>query len=394
MDLLVCNAGSTSLKLKLFEMNRETVLFQARIERVGAPGSGVYAWQDHLGRAGRREGLDILDYETGIRLVLDSMLAPGTGVIGSAGEIGAVSFKTVLARGFYGVHELTEDVMRAMEQYLFVAPVHNAAYLAVIRQFQSLLPHTRMIGVFETAFHTTIPLERRLYAVPYEWYEQTGLARMGYHGASHAYIAQQAAKLGRAERVISCHLGGSSSICAIQNGRSVDTSFGFSLQTGVMHANRCGDADPYIIPFMQQAGLSQEEILEGLSKKGGLLGISGVSNDMRQVHIAAEKGNAHAQLAIDMLVRDVIRYIGSFYAELGGLDQLVFTGGIGENDAFLRAMVCRPLRHMGVWLDEAANNGCRDGIVSQKNSPVLIPVIPANEELGLARQALAYLSRT
>ena len=288
----------------------------------------------------------------GIALFLEKLTGDETGVIKGVEEISAIGFKTVLSRGYYGVHELTDEVMENMREYLYIAPVHNAAYIEAIGQFRAVLPDVPMIGVFETAFHREIPLERALYSIPYEWYEKYGIRKMGYHGASHGYIAQQAAKLGKAERVISCHLGGSCSICAILDGKSVDNSFGFSLQTGVMHANRAGDIDPYIVPFLMSKGMELDDILHGLSKNGGLLGVSGVSNDLREVSAAAADGNARAELAINMFVCSIVRFIGAYYAELGGLDQLIFTGGIGENSDLVRSRVCTQIRHLGVELDE------------------------------------------
>lgn len=276
MKLLVSNVGSTSLKFKLFDMPEERVLCEAKIERVGSRDAAIMSYRSHLsGARFSAEGLCIPSYAEGIALFLEKLTGDETGVIKGVEEISAIGFKTVLSRGYYGVHELTDEVMENMREYLYIAPVHNAAYIEAIGQFRAVLPDVPMIGVFETAFHREIPLERALYSIPYEWYEKYGIRKMGYHGASHGYIAQQAAKLGRAERVISCHLGGSCSICAILDGKSVDNSFGFSLQTGVMHANRAGDIDPYIVPFLMSKGMELDDILHGLSKNGGLLGVSG-----------------------------------------------------------------------------------------------------------------------
>lgn len=392
MKVLAANVGSTSLKFKLFEMPEETALCEAKIERVGSRDKAIFAYGSLVtGKHYRLEGQCIPDYTTGIRMFLEALVSGEYGVIKSVGEIDRIGFKTVLSKGFYGVHELTDEVMDGMRDYLFIAPVHNAAYLEAIGQFNNLLPDVPKIGVFETAFHTTIPIERRIYGVPYEWYEKHGLMRMGYHGASHGYIAQESRAYGKAGRVISCHLGGSCSVCAIQDGRSVDTSFGFSLQSGLIHANRTGDADPYMIPFLQSEGLSAEEIEDGLSKHGGLLGISGVSNDMRDLQSAAENGNERARLAVDAFVSGIIKQIGAFYAELGGLDQLVFTGGIGEHSAFVRNAVCSQLRHLGIELDEEKNSASESvGVVSAASSAVLVTVVPANEELGVARETAAY----
>ena len=392
MKVLAANVGSTSLKFKLFEMPEETALCEAKIERVGSRDKAIFAYGSLVtGKHYRLEGQCIPDYTTGIRMFLEALVSGEYGVIKSVGEIDRIGFKTVLSKGFYGVHELTDAVMDGMRDYLFIAPVHNAAYLEAIGQFNNLLPDVPKIGVFETAFHTTIPIERRIYGVPYEWYEKYGLMRMGYHGASHGYIAQESCAYGKAGRVISCHLGGSCSVCAIQDGRSVDTSFGFSLQSGLIHANRTGDADPYMIPFLQSEGLSAEEIEDGLSKHGGLLGISGVSNDMRDLQSAAESGNERARLAVDAFVSGIIKQIGAFYAELGGMDQLVFTGGIGEHSAFVRNAVCSQLRHLGIELDEEKNSATESvGVDSAAGSAVLVTVVPANEELGVARETAAY----
>ena len=392
MKVLAANVGSTSLKFKLFEMPEETALCEAKIERVGSRDKAIFAYGSLVtGKHYRLEGQCIPDYTTGIRMFLDALVSGEYGVIKSAGEIDRIGFKTVLSKGFYGVHELTDAVMDGMRDYLFIAPVHNAAYLEAIGQFDSLLPDVPKIGVFETAFHTTIPTERRIYGVPYEWYEKYGLMRMGYHGASHGYIARESRSYGKAGSVISCHLGGSCSVCAIQDGRSVDTSFGFSLQSGLIHENRTGDADPYMIPFLQSEGLSAEEIEDGLSKHGGLLGISGVSNDMRDLQSAAESGNGRARLAVDAFVSGIIKQVGAFYAELGGLDQLVFTGGIGEHSAFVRKAVCSKLRHLGIELDEERNGASEPvGVISAAGSAVLVTVIPANEELGVARETASY----
>jgi len=391
MKVLAANVGSTSLKFKLFELPGETALCEAKIERVGSRDKAIFDYRKLL--SGLRLHLEdqcIPDYSTGIRMFLDAVLSAEHGLLKSVDEIERIGFKTVLAKDYYGVHELTKDVMEGMRQYLFIAPVHNAAYIEAIEQFNAILPNTPKIGVFETAFHTSIPTERRLYGVPYEWYEKYGLMRMGYHGASHSYIAQESRKYGPAERVISCHLGGSSSICAIKDGKSVDTSFGFSLQSGLIHANRTGDADAYIIPFLQSEGLSDEDIEAGLSKNGGLLGLSGLSNDMRDLESAAEQGNERAQIALDVFVNGIIKQIGAFYAELGGLDQLVFTGGIGEHSPYTRKAVCNQLQHLGIELDTEKNETAHEGVVSLPGSPVLVNVIAANEELGIAREAAAY----
>ena len=394
MKILVSNVGSTSLKFKLFDMKNECLLCEAKVERVGNPTDAIYSYKNHVKNYSiYNEKQSVSDYTKGIGLFLDSVTDTSDGVISDIAEISSIGFKTVLAKGYYGVHPLNDEVLKGMKEYLFIAPVHNQAYLDAIDVFRKLLPETLMIGVFETAFHKTIPIERKIYSIPYEWYERYGIARLGFHGASHSYIAEAiVVRTGKAGKIISCHLGGSSSICAIDEGRSVDCSFGFSPQSGVPHANRVGDIDSYLIPFLLNEGFSLDEILEGLSKKAGLLGISGVSNDLRDIEKATAEGNERAKLAINVLVQNIIRYIGSFYAELGGLDHLVFTGGIGENSAMIRTQVCSRLSHLGIMLDKDKNlNTVGECRISQEQSSIDVWAIPANEEIGIARLTYKYL---
>lgn len=387
MLILVCNAGSTSLKYKLFNMPDERTLIEGKVERVGRE-DAIFSCTNHVaGITEKKENISVPDYSTGIRIFLNALLDPHKGYLKSMEELEAVGFKTVLAKGYYGIHELTEDVIRGMEAYSNVAPAHNPPYIQAIREFKALLPEVPMVGCFETAFHTTIPLHRKIYALPYEWYETYGIQRFGYHGASHGYITGEIRKrAGDRFRLISCHMGGSGSICAVRDGQSIDTSFGFSLQTGIPHANRCGDLDAYIIPYLLGQGMSMEEILRGIGKQGGLLGISGVSNDLREIQSAAEEGNERAKLAIDAYCGAVVKYIGAFYAELGGLDYLVFTGGIGENSACVREKVCEQIPHLGIRFDREKNSGAQGACeLSLPDSPVKVLVLPTNEEVGIAR---------
>lgn len=393
MKVLVCNAGSTSLKFKLFHMPGDVVLAEGKVERVGSTDNAIFHFKKPDGYKIFKENQCIPTYTEGIQMFLDCLLDAETGVLKSLDELERIGFKTVLSKDHYGIHELTPDVLKGMEDYLVVAPAHNVPYLAAIRQFQQLTPNAMLVGAFETAFHTTIPLERKLYGIPYEWYEKYGIQKLGYHGASHSYVADTLAETyGTTGKAISCHLGGSGSLCAIDEGKSVDTSFGLSLQTGLIQSNRNGDLDPFIIPFLVGEGMTLDEVSEGLAKKGGLLGISGVSNDLRLVEEAANAGNERAALAIDIFVNGIIRYIGSYYAELGGLDHLIFTGGIGEHGTTVRRKVCNALKHMGIWLDEEKNvSYTENAVISTPDSPVTIHVIPANEELGVARKTFAYV---
>ncbi|MCI8558989.1 MAG: acetate/propionate family kinase [Lachnospiraceae bacterium] len=392
MKLLVCNAGSTSLKFKLFVMPGDEVLAEGKVERVGSLDSAIFHFKKPDGFKIFRENLCIPTYTEGIQMFLDCLLNHEYGVLSNLQELERVGFKTVLSKDHYGIHELTPEVLKGMEEYLVVAPAHNIPYLEAIRRFQKLTPDAMLVGAFETAFHTTIPLERKLYGIPYEWYEKYGIERLGYHGASHSYVAETLSELyGSTGKAISCHLGGSGSLCAIDNGKSVDTSFGLSLQVGLIQSNRNGDMDPFIIPFLLEKGMKLEDIMEGLTKKGGLLGISGVSNDLRDIEEAANSGNERAKLAIHVFCNGIVRYIGSYYAELGGLDHLVFTGGIGEHGCTIRHIVCNQLKHMGILLDPEKNlDYSENAVISLPSSPVTIHVIPANEELGVARKTFAY----
>ncbi len=395
MLILVCNVGSTSLKYKLFNMPDSNIMVEGKVERVGSLDKARFSYRNNInGHQEDMTGLNVPSYTEGINLFLKYLIDPEKGVINGVDELEAIGFKTVIANGYYGIHELTDEVISAMEEYISVAPAHNPPYIEAVRKFREILPGKLLVGVFETAFHTTIPLERKMYALPYEWYEQYGIQRLGFHGASHSYIARQiTACSGEIYKLISCHLGGSSSLCAIKDGKSVDTSFGFSLQTGIPHANRAGDMDVYIVPYLMDRGLTLDEIFKGIDKRGGLLGISGISNDLRDVEEAAAAGHERAKLAIDVFCESIVKYIGAFYAVLGGLDYLTFTGGIGENSTIVRQKVCSRLMHLGIQLDEAANSGgMKVREVSSVNSQVKVCIIPTNEEIGIAQDILNNFS--
>ncbi|MBQ3704768.1 MAG: acetate/propionate family kinase [Oscillospiraceae bacterium] len=390
MKVLVCNVGSTSLKFKLYDMPDARVLAQCGVERVGSDYDAIFRYENCLtGQKNAFDKADIPNYESGIRLFLDYLTGADMGVISAVTEIERVGYKATLSKGHFGIHELDEEVLQGMEDWLSLAPLHNRAYLDAIAVMRGFLPEARFIGCFETAFHRDIPLERKIYGVPYEWYERYGVQRLGYHGASHGYIADVLNEQGRDYKAISCHLGGSCSVCAIENGRSVDTSFGMSLESGLIHANRVGDMDTSMSYFLRSEGMSDEEILQGLQKKGGLLGISGVSNDLRYVIEAAQNGNERAKLALDVFVTGIVHYIGAFAMDLGRLDYLVFTAGIGEHSALLRERVCEKLGLLGVKLDEE-KNAQNEKVISAADSAVRVLVIPTNEELGIARRTYEY----
>lgn len=390
MIVLVCNVGSTSLKFKLYDMPEARVLAVSGIERVGSDHDAIFRYERCAdGKKDSFEKGDIPTYESGIRLFLDYLTSSEYGVIQDVKEIERVGYKATLSKGHLGVHELDEEVLKGMEDWISLAPLHNRAYLSAIEVMRSFLSDAKFIGCFETAFHQTIPMGRKIFGVPYEWYEKYGVQRLGYHGASHGYIADVLNEKNPEYSAISCHLGGSCSICAIENGKSVDTSFGMSLESGLIHANRVGDMDTSMSYFLKDEGLSDEEILQGLQKKGGLLGISGVSNDLRYVIEAAEEGNERAALAVDVFVTGIVHYIGAFAMDLGKLDYLVFTAGIGEHSDYIREKVCAKLNLLGVKLDEEANRRS-DEVISAAESKVKVLVIPTNEELGIARRTYEY----
>jgi len=393
MNILVCNAGSTSLKFKLYDMPDEAVIATGKIERVGSPSGGLFVYENNrTGKTVTEDSKVIADYETGIRAFLALLTDSEAGAITELDEIHAVGYKTVLSKDHYGVHIIDEAVLKGMEDYMVVAPAHNSFYLQAIRAFQKITPKTPMVGVFETAFHQTMPKEAYIYSTPYEWYEKYGIRRYGYHGASHSYVADCLnERLGKTYRAVSCHMGGSGSITAIVDGKSVDTSFGFSLQTGIPHMSRAGDIDPYLVFFLvHSAGLTLDEVEHGLQKNGGILGISGVSNDLRDVEEKSST-NERAKLAVDIYCREIIRYIGAYTAIMKGLDAIAFTGGVGENSESVRGKILSHFGFLGIKLNDKPVEREKICCLTEPDSNVQVFVIPANEELGIARKVAAIV---
>lgn len=395
MKILVCNVGSTSLKYRLFDLTSgEETLSEGRMERVGTQ-AGAWSHKD-AGQEAVKQTLPIPDYATGIRLMQEALLAKS---LDSMESLDCVAFKVVHAQGVTGVRLLDEPVLSAMAAFNTVAPSHNPPYIAAIRQFQQALPNTPMIGSFETGFHATMPPKAYLYSVPISLYKEHAIRRYGFHGASHEYVTTRTSELmGRTDfKLISCHLGGSGSLCAVVNGKSLDTNLGFSLQCGIMHNNRCGDIDPYIpIYLMKDFGYSLAQIETMLNKESGLLGMSGVSNDLRDVELAAETGNEDAQNAVDSYCYQIQKQIGSYAAAMGGVDAISFAGGIGENSALVRRKALEGLEFMGVSLDLAKNETAKpDCELTGTGSRARIFAIATNEEIVVARKAKTYLaSRT
>lgn len=396
VKILIVNVGSTSLKFKLYEMPQERVLSRARVERIGSLDDAIFQHENlETGETVMEEGTAIASYQEGMDKYLAALTDPSIGVLVDVKEISCVGFKAPAAKGFSGTFELTEEVLRGMEEWICIAPLHNPAYIQAARSMRKVLPEAVMVACFETGFHRTIPLHKRLYGVPYEWYENYGIQRLGYHGASHEYIADHLNSLSPGGyRAVSCHLGGSSSVCAIRDGKSMDTSFGMTLESGLIHATRVGDMDCDLYTFLQHKGLTEREISDGYVRKGGLLGISGISGDLRYVEKAAEEGNERARLAIDVFVQGIVDYIGAFYVTLEGLDYLVFTAGIGENSPLIRSRVCQQLRILGAELDEEANLNARGKTdLTAPGSKIRILVIPTDEETGIARRTYEHIQR-
>jgi acetate kinase len=392
MKILVANIGSTSFKYRLFDMDTERQLARGGIERIGSQESRCYA---EIGDRRREDAARVPDQAEAVRRCLAQLTDPQSGCLKDASEVSAIAFKAVHGGSVTGVRRVTPEVLSAMEQISPVAPAHNPPYIATMRLLAERLPEIPLVAAFETDFHRTIPERNHLYAVPYEWARDGLVRRWGFHGASHCYIAGRTAELvGRDDlRIISCHLGGSSSLCAIRRGRSVATSMGFSPQSGLPQNNRAGDFDPFALPLvMEQTGKSFSEVLGVLATQSGLLGLSSVSGDIRDVAAAAEAGNDRARLALEVFVASVRHYLGAYLVELGGADTLVFTGGIGENRPAIRTAVCENLAELGILLDPQANRAAQgEAKISAAESRVQIWVVPTNEELVVARQAAQLL---
>jgi len=392
MKVLVANLGSTSFKYRLYDMGDERQLARGGIERIGSAESRCVV---QIGANRVERTLRVPDHAEAVRQCLAQLTDPRTGCLKDAGEVSAIGFKAVHGGRTSGVQFVTDALLDDMERMNPVAPAHNPAYIGAMRLLHERLPEIPLVAAFETGFHQTIPDRNRYYAVPDAWAAEAQVLRWGFHGASHRYIAVRTAELLGTDRlrIISCHLGGSSSLCAIRNGQSVANSLGTSPQTGLPHNNRVGDFDPFALPLvMQHTGKSLEEVLRILASESGLAGLSGTSGDMRDLGEAAAAGNARAKLALDVFAASTRHYLGAYLVELGGADVIVFTGGIGENRSDFRAAVCAGLEELGIVLDLQANQRAQGECkIHTPSSRVQIWVIPTNEELIVARQARELL---
>lgn len=391
MKVLVVNSGSSSIKYRLFDMDNETVLAKGLIERIGIEGSKISHYP--TGKETLKKEIEIPDHRKGIEILIESLLNDKYGVLTSISEISAVGHRVVHGGEKYsGSVLINEDVINTLNEYTELAPLHNPPNILGIKVCQELLPDIPQVGVFDTAFHQSIPEQAFLYGLPYYYYKKYRIRRYGFHGTSHKYVAQKASEmLGQninELKIISCHLGNGSSITAVKEGKSIDTSLGFGTISGVIMGTRCGDIDPAIIPYlMEKEKISINEMNDILYRKSGFIGLSeGVSSDMRDLEEESIRGNKEAQKTLDVLFYGIKKYIGAYTAIMNGLDVLVFTAGIGENSPLLREKVCTDMDFLGIKFDNKKNDGLKGkkAIISADDSKVAVLVIPTNEELMIA----------
>ena len=381
MKVLVINCGSSSLKYQVLQMESETLLCKGLVERIGIEGSVLK--HEKIGQDKFVLEVPMKDHKDAIGHVLDAIVDADHGIAASMAEIEAVGHRVVHAGEKYACSvKITEAVMDALEECTELAPLHNPPNILGIRACQELMPTTPMVAVFDTAFHQTMPAESYIYAIPYEYYENYKVRRYGFHGTSHKYVAERAAALlGKPldeTKIITCHLGNGASVAAIKGGKCIDTSMGFTPLEGLVMGTRSGDIDPAIVTYMRQKeNLPQGEMNNILNKKSGILGISGISSDFRDVEAAAAEGNYRAQLAEKVFAHKVRHYIGAYFAELNGCDAIVFTAGVGENDINMRDVICDNLEALGVSLDLVKNKvRGKEMIISRDDSKVKIILIP------------------
>ncbi len=393
MKILVLNAGSSSLKYQLIDTENDSVIAKGLCERIGIDGSKLT-----YGAAGKdkiEKVSPMADHTSAIKMVLDILSDAEVGVVSSMSEIDAVGHRIVHGGEKFNKSVLiTEQVIADIEAVSDLAPLHNPANLMGVRACQAIMPNTPMVAVFDTAFHQTMPKKAFLYGLPYEAYTDLMVRRYGFHGTSHYYVSQRAAELlgekGKDAKIITCHLGNGSSITAVNAGESVDTSMGLTPLEGVVMGTRSGDMDPAIVTYlMEKLGLDINGINNYLNKKSGVFGVSGVSSDFRDLSKAAEEGNERAKTALDMFAYRVKKYVGSYAAAMGGVDAIVFTAGVGENDNAVREAVLCGLEYMGVETDFELNANCPRGKeieISKSSSKVKVFVIPTDEEMVIAKQ--------
>ena len=396
MKVLVINAGSSSLKYQMLDMETETLMAKGLAERIGIEGSVV----THQPAGGKKVTFTrpMDTHKEALDIIMKALVDPNHGVIKSLDEIDAVGHRTVHgAETFASSVVINEEVIEKMEECSVLAPLHNPANLIGIRACQELLPGVPMVGVFDTAFHQSMKPEAYIYALPYELYEKYRIRKYGFHGTSHRFVSLQAAKLmGKKPedvKLISCHLGNGASIAAINGGKVVDTSMGLTPLAGLVMGTRCGDIDPEIMIFLRQNGYTTEELDRMMNKESGVLGISGVSSDFRDLEASAAEGNKRAQLALDVFNYHVVTTIGAYVAALNGIDGIIFTAGVGENSATTRQAICEKISYLGITIDPDKNaQRGEEMIISTPDSKTTVMVIPTNEELMIARDTVELVN--
>ena len=393
MNVLIINCGSSSLKYQLIDSESENVLAKGLCERIGIPGSAII----HQPGGGDKitTEVDMPDHTTSVRLVIEKLTDAQVGVIGSLDEIGAVGHRIVHGgEKFAGSVVITDEVIGEIEKCSDLAPLHNPANLIGIRSCLEIMPTVPMVGVFDTAFHQTMPPKAYLYGLPYEYYENYQVRRYGFHGTSHDFVSARAAQiLGKKRedlKIIVCHLGNGASVSAVDHGRSVDTSMGLTPLEGLIMGTRCGDLDAAIIPFLAgRLGVSAQEVVDICNKKSGVLGLSGLSSDFRDLAEAAAQGNEKAETALETYAYRVGKYIGAYTAAMNGVDVIVFTAGAGENNAEVRKLIGQYIGYLGTNIEEEKNKIRGEEIIlSDEGARVVTMVVPTNEELAIARETV------
>jgi acetate kinase len=399
MKILVLNCGSSSIKYKLFDMRSNEVIAQGGVEKIGMKGSFLKLTLPD-GQKVQLEG-EILEHRAGIEYIFGVMLSEKYGCIRSLDEIDAVGHRVVHGGERFNKSVLiTEEVIEMLKECIELAPLHNPPNLKGIYAIQELLPHTPQVSVFDTAFHQTMPDYAYVYGLPYSLYEKYGIRRYGFHGTSHRYVSKRACEFlnvpYESQRIITAHIGNGVSITAIKNGKSVDTSMGMTPVEGLMMGTRSGDLDPGVISYiMEKEHMSASGISTLLNKFSGVLGISGISSDMREIEVGIKENNPRAILALNTYDYRIKKYIGAYSAVLGGVDILVFTGGVGENQAITRSVVCKNMEYMGIELDEELNRSVRakEVVISKLSSKVKVLIIPTDEELTIAKDTMQILGK-
>lgn len=398
MKVLVINCGSSSLKYQVLDMDTETLLCKGLVERIGIEGSVIK--HEKIGQDKFVLTTPMADHKDAIGHVLNALVDADHGVVKSMDEIGAVGHRVVHGgEKFASSVLLTEEVLKTIDECSDLAPLHNPANLQGIAACKALMPTTPMVGVFDTAFHQTMPAESYLYALPYEYYTKYGVRRYGFHGTSHRFVSQKAAEMLGKDlkdlKIITCHLGNGASLAAIKDGKVFDTSMGFTPLAGLVMGTRCGDIDPAIIGYVaNKEGKTLADMDKVMNKQSGVFGLSGVSSDFRDVEEAANGGNKQAKEALEVYAHRVKAYIGSYIAEMGGVDAIVFTAGLGENGITMRKTICSGLEGLGIELcDEKNNVRGKDTVISKDSSKVKILLIPTNEELMIAKDTVEIVSK-